>query len=147
MRISGECRLQGVRDLLIVLKNQKIIGFFLIGILSSLIDITLLYVFAEYLGFWYLFSASGSYCCGILASYSLNKYLTFHDTDRHYIRQFSVFALISISSFVLTVCIIFLAVEMFSLHYLYAKVFAIGISFFWNYLGQSRITFGEKPLQ
>jgi putative flippase GtrA len=37
--------------------------------------------------------------------------------------------------------ILYLGVELFSLHYLNAKVLAVGLSFLLNYAGQSRITF------
>ncbi|WP_394698744.1 GtrA family protein [uncultured Methanoregula sp.] len=122
-------------------KNERIFGFFIIGILSSAIDIGLLYVLTSYLGIWYLLSATVSYCCGIVVSYLLNKCLTFHDANRHYFVQFSAFAAISFSCLLVNICIIWLCVELFSLGYLPGKIIATGCSFFWNYYGQSRITF------
>jgi len=122
-------------------KNERIIGFFCIGIVSSLIDIGLLYFFTAYLGVWYLLSATVSYSCGIVISYLLNKYVTFHDRRRNYGLQFTAFMAISFSCLLVNICIIWLAVAFFSVGYLPAKVFATGCSFFWNYFGQSRITF------
>jgi dolichol-phosphate mannosyltransferase len=124
-----------------VFENKRIIRFFLIGILSSLIDIGLLYFFTSYLGIWYLLSAIVSYSCGIAISYILNKCVTFHDKNRHYCIQFTAFAIISFSCLLVNICIIWLAVEYFSVDYLIAKVFATFCAFFWNYYGQSRITF------
>jgi putative flippase GtrA len=121
--------------------NEKIVGFFLIGIISSIIDIGLLYVLCAYGGVWYITAAAVSYCCGIVASYILNKYLTFHDTDRHYVTQFTTFTAISISCLLVNLCIVWLAVELFSLNYLTGKIIATLVSFVWNYHGQKRFTF------
>lgn len=123
------------------IRNEKMVGFFLIGIVASLIDIGLLYVFCTDLGIWYLLAATVSYCGGIVVSYILNKYLNFHDRDRHYLAQFSTFAAISFSCLLVNLCVIWLAVEIFSLNYLTGKIIATLCAFFWNYHGQKHYTF------
>jgi len=127
--------------ILAALNQGKITGFFLIGCFSTLIDIGLLYFFTEYFGIWYIYSATISYTCGIIVNFLLNKYLNFRDTSRNFLRQFSSFALVSMSSLALTLGVLYLAVEIFSINYLLGKILAVIIAFFWNYLGQSRITF------
>jgi len=122
-------------------KNERILWFFFIGIIASAIDLGLLYGFTSYLGIWYLLSATISYSIGIIVSYILNKYLTFHDKNRQYGIQFTSFVVISFSCLLVNLCIIWLAVELFSTEYLLAKVLATCCAFFWNYYGQSRITF------
>ena len=77
--------------------SERFLWFIGIGAVSSLVDIGLLVLFCERAGLWYLPAAILSYCCGIVVSYSLNKVLTFHDENRHYVRQFSTFAVISLS--------------------------------------------------
>ena len=127
--------------ILAVLNQKKLIGFFLIGVFSTLIDVGLLYFFTDDLGIWYIYSATVSYACGMAANFFLNKYLNFRDTSRNYIRQFFFFVLISLVSLALTLVILYLAVEIFAVNYLTGKVLAVIIAFFWNYFGQSRITF------
>ena len=122
-------------------RNERIIGFFLIGVIASLIDIGLLYLLTTWCGVWYLLAATISYCCGIVVSYLMNKVLTFQDKNRHYGLQFAAFAIISFSCLLMNICIIWLAVTFFSADYLLAKVVATCCAFFWNYYGQSRITF------
>jgi len=121
--------------------NEKIVGFFLIGIVSSLIDIGLLVLLCSYMGIWYLPAAAMSYCCGIVFSYLLNKFLNFRDPDRHYLVQFTTFAAISVSCLLVNLCIIWLCVEVFSLDYLTGKIIATLCAFFWNYHGQRQYTF------
>jgi len=122
--------------------RNRILWFAGIGAIASLIDISFLYGFCEWFGIWYLSAAVLSYCCGTLVSYCLNKYLTFHNRDRNYARQFTTFAVISISCLMVNIGIIWLLVTMFSWNYLMAKILATCCAVFWNYYGQSRITFG-----
>ncbi len=127
--------------ILAVLNREKIIGFFLIGLFSTIIDVGLLYVFTEYFSVWYIWSATFSYTCGMVVNFFLNKYLNFRDTSRNYLRQFFFFALISLISLALTLVILSLAVEIFAVNYLIGKGLAVIIAFLWNYFGLIRITF------
>lgn len=115
--------------------------FLFVGIVSSLVDIGLLYSLCEFGGLGYLTAATLSYCTGILVSYSLNKILTFHDRSKDYLVQFTSFAAISFSCLLVNITIIWLLVEMAAFNYLVAKIVATVAAFFWNYYGQSRFTF------
>jgi putative flippase GtrA len=130
-----------------VANRDRILWFLGIGTLASLADIGLLWIFCELFGIWYLSAAVLSYCCGILISYLLNKGLTFHDRDRHYIRQLSTFAAISFSCLLMNIVIIWLLVTIFSWNYLGAKILATVCAVFWNYYGQSTITFGSSQTE
>ena len=127
--------------ILAALGRERLARFFFVGALSSLVDIGLLWFFCEFMGIWYVPAAGLSYSAGILVSYILNKFLTFHDHTCAYLQQLATFAAISVSCLILNVGIIWLLVEVASLNYLVAKVIATACVFSWNYYGQSRITF------
>jgi putative flippase GtrA len=126
--------------------RERILWFVAIGAVASITDIGLLYIFCEWFGIFYLSAAVISYCCGTLVSYCLNKSLTFHDANRHYVRQFTTFAIISASCLMVNICIIWLLVTVFAWNYLLAKILATFCAVFWNYYGQSRITFGTRQV-
>lgn len=130
-----------MKGLITAFYREHLLWFFFVGALSSIVDIGILYCLCEYGDMWYIPAAILSYSTGIIVSYSLNKILTFHDTTRDYLHQFTTFAVISVSCLLVNVCIIWLLVEMATLNYLVAKVIATVCAFFWNYYGQSRITF------
>jgi putative flippase GtrA len=121
--------------------RERLLRFLLIGVISTAVDISLLYVLTEFCTTYYLASASVSYCCGILVNYALNKQITFRDASKKYLRQFVVFAAVSFSGLILNLIILFIAADLLTIHYLAGKGFATGISLVWNYFGQSRITF------
>jgi putative flippase GtrA len=121
--------------------SSRIVPFFFVGILSSLVDIGLMYYFNTYLGIWYLYSATFSYCCGIVVSYVANKSVTFQDSGRKTATQFATFAAISLSCLIVNLGIVWLAVTFLSFSPLVAKIIATCCAFLWNYHGQSRFTF------
>lgn len=121
--------------------RSRMVPFFLVGALSSLVDIGLMYGCTTYLGIWYLYAAAFSYCCGIVVNYLANRYLTFHDTSPRTGVQFATFLAISISCLVVNMAIVWLVVTFFSITPFIAKIIATGISFLWSYHGQSRFTF------
>jgi putative flippase GtrA len=121
--------------------HSRIVPFFCVGVLSSLVDIGLMYVFSTYLGLWYLLAAALSYCCGIVVSFLANKYLTFHDTSQKTAAQFASFAAIAVSCLIVNLGMVYLAVTFLSLSPLMAKILSTCIAFLWSYHGQSRFTF------
>lgn len=124
-------------------RYRRLVGFCLIGVFSTVIDIGLLFILTAYFGMWYIAAAAGSYCCGTIVSYSLNKYLTFQDDSKNIVVQFSSFATISSGCLLLTIGIIWFAVEHLHFGYLPAKLSAVTGVFLLNYFGQSRVTFRE----
>ncbi|MGA2918442.1 GtrA family protein [Methanoregula sp.] len=142
MRPSGyACGDAGMTSSTTASHRTTILWFFCAGAVSSLVDIGLLWVLVTSLGLWYLPAAAISYCCGILVNYGMNKYITFHDGTTDYVTQFTRFAAISVSCLFVNLCIIWIAVEMYALNYLPAKVIATACAFCWSYYGQSRFTF------
>jgi Predicted membrane protein len=121
--------------------HSRIVPFFFVGVLSSLVDIGLMYAAMAYLGIWYLYAAAFSYSCGIVVSYAANKYLTFHDKSKQTATQFATFAAISVSCLIVNLGIVWLAVTFLAFPPLLAKILATCCAFFWNYHGQSRFTF------
>jgi putative flippase GtrA len=142
MRSSGyACGEAGMTTTPTVSHRGTFVRFLCAGAVSSLVDIGFLWLLVTGTGLWYLPAAAISYCCGILVNYGMNKILTFHDGTTDYIAQFAKFAAISVSCLFVNLCLIWIAVELFALNYLPAKVIATACAFAWSYYGQSRFTF------
>jgi putative flippase GtrA len=132
---------EGEKVILISHLNEHLGGFLLIGILTTCIDIGLLWFLTEKTGLWYLVSATISYCISALVSFLLNKSLNYRNQSRELVRQGSSFLIIAASSFALNLVILSIGVEILQVHYLIAKAGATIVAFLWNYYAQSTITF------
>lgn len=121
--------------------SHHLAGFLAIGSITTLTDISLLYVLTEWTGIWYLTSALISYCTGVLLSYILNKKLNYRNESTNYVAQGMMFLVISGCSLILNLGIVYTGVEYLGVSYLLAKIVATGAGFFLNYIGQTNITF------
>ena len=108
---------------------------------AALVDFTILYVFVEYLGLWYFFSAAISYLVGMIVNYSFNKILNFKNRSRRIARQFGLFAVVALIGLALNQLILYALVDGGELWYVPAKIIALGCVSIWSYLGHSRLTY------
>ncbi len=112
-----------------------------ISLFATIVDVLLLYALTEFLNINYLVSATISYCTGLLISFYLQKTYTFKEQHTKRIHlQFTKFTIISLIGLLLNLIILKVFVEI-GVWYIFAKIIAIIIVFFWNYLINKRITF------
>lgn len=114
-----------------------------VGLLSAIIDFTILYNLTDKLGFHYLWSATISFIVAASVNYYLNKTWTFK-VGGTLIKQAGIFLLIAGSGVLLNNLILFLLVEFGDWWYIYAKVIATGIVTIGNFLGNKYFTFKIK---
>ena len=119
----------------------RITKFAVVGAINTAIDFSV-FVFLLYQGgFSIIVSNTVAYCVGIINSFLMNKYWTFSDSKRngHPLQQFPLFValnLIGLGLSNLTVWSLALV-----LHAIIAKVFAIGVTFVWNYWSNRRFVY------
>jgi putative flippase GtrA len=109
------------------------------GGISAVINLGLLYVFTDWVGLWYLWSAIIAFSFAILVSFTLQKFWTFRDTTLNKIPgQFGSIALFNLG---LNTLMMYLFVDGLELHYLLAQVFAGGLIAVWSFFAYSRFVF------
>lgn len=121
--------------------NEILLYYLIISVIATLYDVCLLYIFTEFFGWNYLVSATAAYCVGIVVGYLGQKTITFKDTDKRIAKQFGLFTFISIIGLLINLGVLKLCVDVFGLHYLIGKLFAIGVGFVWNYTANRKVTF------
>ena len=115
--------------------------YFLIAALATIVDMSFLYIFTEFLGIFYFFSAFMSYFLGMITNYSLNKIYNFKCKSKKIIRQFAKFSFVAGVGLVLNQIIIYTLVEFAKMWYMFAKTISVFIVLIWSYNGHKHITF------
>jgi putative flippase GtrA len=106
-------------------KHKQLLKYLSVGLVGVIVDFVLLYLFTEFLGLFYLISATLSYIFGITANFILNKKYTFKFEQNKFRKNFKAFSsyfIVSISSMVITLLFMSLAVEFLNLDYMFAKI-------------------------
>jgi len=123
--------------------NSKSFLLYSVGAgIATIVSIGLLYIFTEFFGIFYLYSSIISYFLGMVANYSINKFITFKNKSKRILKQFSLFVLVALIGLALNTALIYLFVEFFELWYILAQFIAISIVSILSYIGHKKITFG-----
>jgi len=100
-----------------------------------------LYLFVDVFHLNLYLSVIGAFCLAVINGFVWNKFWTFEDTSKKYKRQFAKFFIVSVIGLALTLFLMYIFVEMYSIHYLFSKALTSIIVLFWNYFGNKLWTF------
>ena len=110
----------------------KFLRFAIVGGTGAFIDLTTLHVFVQYLQMSEYLAPICSTLISVTFVFLANKFFTFRDQEKRYAGQVAKFAMVYgiaiTANIATTTFLIWLGV-----HYLLAKVIAIGLGVFWNY--------------
>jgi putative flippase GtrA len=121
---------------------MRILRYFLVGGTAAAVDIGLFALFANYLGFAWLPVSICTFILATLVNYALSIRFVFESGVRHqkHVEIMGVFA-ISTLALLVNQIVLYIAIEQFGWHLIFAKVVATGAVFFWNYFGRSKLIF------
>ena len=119
-----------------------LIGYVVCAGIATLIDMGLLYLFTEYMGLWYFYSAALSYMAGMITNFILNKNYNFKNKSRRIAPQFGLFVGVALIGLVLNQAILYILVSLVGMWYMYAKVMTVCLVLLWSFYGHKRFTFG-----
>ena len=116
--------------------------FGLIGILGTLVNLFILYVFTEFAGIFYLISAIIAFFVAATHNFILNKIWTFKEKINYlFTKKYIQFLIVSISSLVINLIFLYIFTEFFNIYYMVSQALAIGVSFIANFIGNKIWTF------
>ena len=103
--------------------SKKVLRFLVSGSLATLTNLTLLFIFTQWLEIWYLLSSVLAFITGLLISFGLQKWWTFKDySTTTWSRQALWFVLVTIGGVLVNAIFIYLLVEYLFWYYLLAQL-------------------------
>lgn len=113
---------------------KQIWRFGIIGVLSFVIDYTLLYIITEFAGINYLVSSAVSFTVSVIFNYILSIKWVFSTNNAKKIKNFILFVILSIVGLGINQFIMWFLVEAYNVFYLLSKVFATLIVMIYNFI-------------
>ena len=122
--------------------KEKLIGlikqafkFGIVGVLSTVIDFGLLYIFNSVLGVHYLVAAALSFFISLIFNYICSmKYVFVGRKDVSKVYEFIAFLIPSVMGLGLNELILWFLCEKFQMNVMLAKVFATAVVMVWNFV-------------
>lgn len=129
------------------IKDYTFFRYGVIGVLGTIIDVGLLYIFVEYGHLHLLAAATLSFFCAVCNNFFFNKFWTFKNKEKNAVRQYI--------KFFTTACVglllnnLFLSLFVYTLHiwYIFSKLITSGIVFFWNFFINKFWTFASYHIE
>lgn len=123
----------------IIYAHKKMLKYLSIGIVGTIIDFCVLFLFTDILNIFYLFSVVISYTIGVSTNFLLNKKYTFKSKTNFVktIKTFSSYYLVSLSSLLIILVFMSFFVEFLNLHYLASYIIICFLMVFYRYKGHS----------
>lgn len=118
--------------------------FCVVGIINTIIDYGVYLFFSRSIGFFYLYANILAILVAMTFSFFANKYWTFGNFENKLKSQYAKFFLIGIVYFILYNSILYLSVNNLHIYDLLAKVIAIVIGLFWNFIANKYWTFKKN---
>jgi len=133
-------------NLLLKEKTEKtsiqLFRYFFVGGAAFLIDFSSLYILTDFFGIYYLSSAAIAFIMGLLTNYILSISWVFNKrTYDNIISEFTLFTILAIIGLTLNEVLLWEFTNNLNIYYLYSKVLATGIIFFFNFFIRKIILF------
>jgi putative flippase GtrA len=124
----------------LILANEKcvqIIKFTAVGILNTLIDISVAFALKGFFGIYYIICQIVGYTSGTLNSFFLNKFFTFkrNGAGQNSLLQFTRFIAINLVSLGATLVILKLLIDVLLINFYISKVIVTILSLSINFIG------------
>jgi len=104
---------------------MKVAKFVIAGGSAFSVNISFLYVFTEFFGLWYIFSATLAFTLSFLVGFSLNKFWTFADSSIDFIHsQMYIYLGVNLINLVINNTFLYFMVESFAVWYILAQAIA-----------------------
>lgn len=117
----------------------------LIGVLVTLINLVVLYLFTDLIGVYYLISAVFAFCVADIVKYVLHKSITFKGSlNKGFFRGYVNFLSVSLSALLINLFFLYFFTDIVGLYYLISQILASAISLWVNFIGNKFWTFNLR---
>ena len=122
----------------------QFVRYGLVSVIALAVDFGGMVLLVELLSIHYLVAATVSFISGLAVNYLLSRAWVF--TERKYesrVKEFIIFTSIGIVGLLLNNSIMWLAVEKIGIYYIFSKIIATILVFFWNFGLRKMLVFKE----
>lgn len=116
---------------------SRFLKFCLVGASGVVVNLGLLWILTEIVGFFYLVSAAFSIEASILSNFALNELWTFKDranSTRGILRRALKFNMICVIGLMINLAILAALTELLGVYYMVSALFGIAAATLWNYM-------------
>lgn len=113
---------------------KQFLQYIVVGGTCTTIDFIVLYLLTTHGGVHYLVSSTISFAIGVVLNWLLCTYWVFqYHKVQQQSKEFAYYVLISLFGLMLNAMLMWLFTEVFSIWFMYSKLFSVSITLFYNF--------------
>lgn len=116
---------------------KEFLRFCMVGVITFLIDYTLLFLFTGFVGMDYLIASAAAFVIAVLCNYIFCLKFVFHDGKNSFNSKV-LFLISSVIGLLLNQLCMWIFVEFLIIHYMVAKIIATLVVMLWNFFAKKR---------
>lgn len=124
--------------------KDTLIRFFISGITTALVQLSVLFLLTDILEIYYITSSILAFLVALLTSFNLQKRWTFKNSSSDQGKQFIVYSVTAIVNLILNTALMYLFVDIFNIWYILSQVIVFGIIAVESFLIYRFIIFKEE---
>lgn len=125
----------------------ELLRFSLVGLISTFVNYAIFFILLKYISVYYIYASSIGFLVGIYVSYSLNRRFTFISVMESKVKELFSYIAICFFSLILSLLVLRILVEVYSLNPLLGNLAAIAVSTISNFIGAKVFVFRSKFIQ
>lgn len=126
----------------LIVRHKIAVKYLFAGGAAVAVNLSVLYVFTDLFGVWYVGSSVIAFCVSLATGFSLQKFWTFRDGSmRHIKRQMVMYTAVGVLNVILGPTLLYLVVETFGIWYLTAQFLVMAALAVESYFLNRFITF------
>lgn len=135
----------GVLDFLTPQEAWRIVKYGISGVTGGVVQVTLLYVFVDYFGLWYIRGVVFAFTISLAITFVLQKFWTFQDYSINNFHQQSFkYVVIALGALLLNVVFMYVLVDIVHLWHIAAQGIVVGVVGGITFLMNRAFTFNGK---
>lgn len=123
--------------------HKQFLKFSIVGGVNTLIDLTVYTLLTRFAGLHYLLANIFAFLVAVTNSFVLNRSFTFKIKERKRFDYFKFF-LVSTGSLIISESVLYFSVHFLNFSDIYGKIFAVGFSLIWNFIGSRYFVFRNR---
>ena len=120
---------------------KQLIKFGIVGIIATIVDFLILFIFTEYFHIYYLISSTLSFIISLIVNYILSIYWVF-DVKKRNFKELILFVILSVIGLLINQIILYIGSDLLNIYYLICKIGATILVMIYNFI--TRKIFIEK---
>ena len=127
--------------------TRRFLRYSVVGTSTFALDLALLFVFTDFLGIYYVFSAGLAFAVAVSVNYLFARSHVFPETEREFKTGYGLFMLIAGTGLLAVMGLMYLAVDVLGFGYIVSRIAIAGFVGLWSYFMNFHFNFkvvGEK---